>query len=144
MINPGLKASSFSNLETGLYRSFFSCPIFLSPFTPLWWVPYCIPQSLLIFLGLFLYSSQLLRRRLSLIANSTSIGCRVGWVELRSRINESAWPSARVYHRTNLLGLHSLSLRGCVFDSSNFFDSDCEVARFPLTCLEASGLCICK
>ena len=60
----------------------------LSSFTPLWWGPYCIPQSLLIFLGLFMYSLQLLRRKLSLIADSTSIGCRVGWVELHSKIYE--------------------------------------------------------
>ena len=88
----------------------------------------------IIILDLFMYSLQSLRHRLSLIADSTSIGCRVGWVELHSKIYERKWPSTSAYHRTNLFRLHSFSLRGCVFNSSKFFDSDCEVARFlPIT-----------
>ena len=50
--------------------------VLLSSFTvtPLWWGPYFTVSS---YLGLFIHSLQLLRRRLSLIAHKVSKGCRV-------------------------------------------------------------------
>ena len=43
-------------------------------------------RSLFLYLGLFMCTLHSLHRRLSLIADSTSIGCSVGWVELCSRV----------------------------------------------------------
>ena len=48
--------------------------------------PYCVSYSLFLHLGLFLQSSLLLRHRLSLVADIVSIGCRVGFVVLHSRV----------------------------------------------------------
>ena len=45
-------------------------------------------------------------------------------------------------HQANLIGLRSLSLRGCVFDNSNSEKSDCEVARYFPTYFEALRSCI--
>ena len=76
-------------------------------------MPYCITVSS--YLALFIHSSQLLHRRLSLIADSVSIGCSVGWVELYV-VENSDLPSNQ---RANLFWLHSLSLKGfSLFDNS--------------------------
>ena len=41
------------------------------------------------------------------------------------------------YHRANLIGICTLSLRGCLFDNSNSDKSDCEVVIYFPTYLEA-------
>ena len=41
-------------------------------------------------------------------------------------------------HRVNLIGLHTLTLRGCMFDNSNADKSDYELARYFPTYFEAS------
>ena len=92
-----------------LLQPFFSCPILLFLFTPLWWGLTVIKVSFLYF-GLFIHSSQLLHRRLSLVADNVSTGCRVVVVELHGRRSDQL-------QRANLIKLHSLSHRGICHNS---------------------------
>ena len=60
----------------------FSCPIFLSSFTPLWWGLYCVPQSLLI----LAYSSYCSYTTVGLVWSLILLCCRASDTLVREPI----------------------------------------------------------